>query len=389
MRRTRTLLLAAVLGATAGACASHDRSAALAAFESGRYDDALRLYEAEIAEGGAEVTLDRNSAGVVSLVQGDLYGARFHFQEAFLEMEDLSASAGETAGAMVGPERSKTWKGDPFDRCMNAYYLGITSWLLGDVDNAAAAFKAGLLRDGDSAREGNARSDFGLLWFLMGWAQRDARHEDRGEQALAMARGLDPKNPWMVAQFDEEPNLLLVVELGMGPVRKAAGSHGSDLDFRSRYYPAAWADVEAGGKEVGRTYPVSDLLYQATTRGTKTLDSINKGKAVFKDAAAVAGVLVLKNSGSRGSNIAGGALLLASLLTPAEADTRSWDVLPGEVQVLLARLPPGTHELDVRVKDSSGRELRSVSPVITVTVDDRRLTFAWARAVPPPVQSAP
>jgi tetratricopeptide (TPR) repeat protein len=375
----------ALCGAALSACAT-DRTAPLNEFASGHYAEARQWYESELAKAGDDNALDHSDAGAVALVQGDVEAAHRHFEEAFNSMADLSSSTGAAAMAVVS-EKTKDWKGDPYERCMNGYYLGVTYWLMGDPDNAAASFKAGLLQDADSEK-GEAQSDFALLWFLMGMAQREAAHEDRGAAAIAKAHALIPANQWLDPRNAGNANVLVVLDLGLGPEKYASGHHGSDLRFRRRPYRAAFADVSADGKPLGRTERAVDVYYQATTRGGKVIDHINAGKAVFKDAAIVGGAFVLDNSGSGTSNAIGIAMILIGLLTPAEADTREWSTLPGEVQVLVANLTPGEHDLRVDVKDGGGQPIAEESKTLHIVVHENSTTFAWTRALPPAVSDA-
>jgi hypothetical protein len=366
--------------AALSACASADRSAPLAEFSQGRFGEARQFYESALGSDSGNEALDHSDAGAVALAQGDVEAAHRHFQEAFASMADLSSSTGAAAAAMVS-ERTKDWKGDPYERCMNGYYLGVTYWLMGDPDNAAASFKAGLLQDADSEK-GEAQSDFALLWFLMGMAQREASHEDRGAAALAKAHALLPHNPWLDPSKNQDANLLLVLDVGLGPEKYASGPHGSQLRFRPRPYRAAFADVSVDGASVGRTARAVDVYYQAVTRGGKVIDYVNAGKAVFKDAAVVGGAFVLENSGGRSSDLIGAAMIVAGLLTPAEADTRQWSTLPGEVQVLVAKLAPGEHVLRVDVKDGGGATIADESKTLRVSVRENRMSFVWTRALP-------
>jgi tetratricopeptide (TPR) repeat protein len=382
MRHPRNLLPAAALAAAAlplAACASVDRTTPLREFARGEYSSARAWYEGRLSEDKDDEALDRNEAGTVALLQGDIDGAHRHFQEAFNIMESLSSTAGETASAIVGSESSKTWKGDPYERCMNAYYLGVTYWLQGDADNAAASFKAGVLRDADS-EQGAAQSDFALLWFLMGMAQREAWHEDRGAAALAKAHALVPKCLWLDPARANDANFLLVLDVGLGPVKVATEAHGSVVKFKRQPYQAAFAEVFADGNALGRTEQASDICQQAVTRGPKVMESINKGKAVFKDAAVIGGAFVLENSGSTSSDVIGWALIALGILLPAEGDVRTWATLPGEVQVLVAHLEPGDHEITVAVREKSGAALPQNSRKLHVNVRENHLTFAWTRA---------
>ena len=65
-------------------------------------------------------------------------------------MGNWSTSGSETFAAIVGSESSKTWKGDPYEKAMNAYYTGLLFYIRGEPDNARASFKKGILADGES-----------------------------------------------------------------------------------------------------------------------------------------------------------------------------------------------------------------------------------------------
>jgi hypothetical protein len=311
-------------------------------------------------------------------MQGDVAAAHRYFREAYDDLEDLSATHGETVAATVGPERTKRWKGDPYERVMNAYYLGVTYWLRGEVDNAAASFKAGLLRDADSA-QGWAQSDFALLDLLLGMAQKDARHEDRGAFALKRAQELVPA---LDAAKAADANVLVVIDAGLVAQKVARGAHGSQAGFRPRDYAVRGAAVTAGGAELGRSVQAADLLVQATTRGRKTLDDVNTGKAVVKDAAVVTGGVLLGRADEGREAAVGAAILAAGLLLPAEADVRQWDTLPGEVHVFVAKLAPGRHTIRVEPRDASGRPVAGTDRTFDVNVSAERVAFLWMRAAP-------
>lgn len=385
MRSLRALAAAAAVAAAAG-CAGVNRVPEVRDFEAGRYAAARAAAEERLAEPGsddADATLDHCLAGTAALSEGDVRGAHRHFLEAFRDMEDMTATTGETVGAIAGPERTKRWKGDPHERSMNAYYAGVTYWLLGDPDNAAACFKAGLLHDGDS-QKGAAQSDFAALWFLLAMAQRDAHHTDRGEFALARARELLPENPWTDPRSAAEANVLVVADLGRGPRKVADGPHGSRLRIVPSSYRAAYAEVSGDGHPLGRTAPAVDVWAQAATRGGKTMDDVNAAKAAMKDVAVVGGAILADNAGNRRNQAIGAGLILFGLLLPAEADVRAWDTLPGEIHVLTAKLPPGEHVLRVEPRDAADVPIHGVAREIRVTVREGRVAFAWVRAGPPP-----
>ncbi len=385
MRRALTLTpapsLALLLALLVGGCASADRSPGLAFLRSGEFAAGRAHFERQAVEEPRDAALEYNEAGVMALLENDVPGAQRYFRMAFDDLEDLSSTTGETVKTFLGSADSRRWKGEPYERCMNAYYLGVTYWLRGDDDNAAASFKSGVLRDADS-EEGAAQSDFALLWFLMGQAQRSAFHSDRGQAALKQAHELRPDNPWTAPEKAETGNVLLLLETGLGPKREAVGRHGADVRFRKNPGGSAGAIVRLGETLVGRTAPIGDIYKQATTRGEKVIDRISGGKAVFKDAAVIGGAVVLANSGSGRSDVIGVALLAAGLLASAQTDLRYWATLPDDVHILLADLPEGAHRLSLQGISVTGNPIQGMRWDVPVVVHPGRITLVWTRALP-------
>jgi len=375
--RGLTLVVLALVGA---GCQSVDRSGGTTFLQEGRYAEARAFHEALLTEEPKNEALEHNEAGVIALLQSDVRGAHRHFREAFDDLEDLSSTTGETVGAFLGSAESRRWKGEPYERCMNAYYLGVTYWLRGDADNAAASFKAGVLRDADS-EEGESQSDFALLWFLLGQAQRSAFHEDRGTAALERSHALRADNEWTAPDKVGSGNVVVVLETGLGPMRIPAGKHGADVVFRARPGSAAGAVVSLDGRELGRTAPIGGIYHQATTRGSKVIDRISGGKAVFKDAAVIGGIIVLDNSGSRTSDAIGIAMIAAGILASAQNDMRYWSSLPDDVHVLVADLPEGPQTLSFAGFGAGGGAM-GMTWQVPVVVKRNQVTLVWTRALP-------
>mgnify|MGYP006297993797 CR=1 FL=1 len=50
----------------------------------------------------------------------------------------------------------------------------------------------------------------------------------------------------------------------------------------------------------------------------------------------------------------------------AQADTRGWQTMPGHAHALVARLPPGTHEVTFEFLSAHGRLLKQRTREVTV-----------------------
>lgn len=271
-------------------------------------------------------------------------------------MGTLESTSAENARAILGQESTKTWKGDPHERCMNALYKGVLYWRQGDLDNASACFKRGLLADGWS-EAGSHQKDFEVLMFLLGWVSRLRGDDEQAAFSFREAAVLRPDNEFFFEPRVDERNVLVVAGVGKGPRRVQAGNERQEVRFVPTMYEERAIEVLVDGLPAGTSRMATDLYHQAVTRGEKVIDRIREGKAVFKTGTRAAGWLLLYE-GARVDDgtlaLVGAALLVVSALMRPEADTRHWSALPGEVHVLPLSIAPGPHRLTVRVLGRDG-----------------------------------
>jgi len=379
-------------------CAVSQPEVPMRAFLAGDVATVADFAAREVQEGAPEnLALVLNVQAQCELMLGRVDAARQLFVRAGQIMGTWATEGGETTAAIVGSESSKTWKGDPYEQAMNAFYASFCFLQKGEPDNARAACKRGILADAEVADE-KYQADNALLFWLAGRMSRlmgvgDA--EDFFKEAVTAhdfalqhgARGM-PQPPLLA-----EPargNVVLLFECGLGPEKFADGVQDELARYRPRSHPAMAAQATIGGRSLGASTILCDVDYQARTLGGTAMEGIRKGKAVFKTGAAVAGIVLLDQaSRARGDTartqaIAGGALLLASLLTSTSADVRYWPTLPSTVQVLTAEVPPGTHELVVDFLDGAGHVLPSLRQVRTLEVPATGEAWALFRSLPPP-----
>lgn len=370
-------------GLLAAACATRLPPVPLVEFQSGQLEPVRVFYEEQVQEGDvASEALFLNGLAQIELLLGNTEAAWRHFSAAGRMMGNWQTSGGEAFGAIVGSESSKTWKGDPYEKAMNAYYTGLLWLLRGEPDNARAAFKKGILADAESNDE-QYRADFALLFWLagrmsmhMGLADDAESYfaEARQARAFAFAHGAlgGPTNH--VLENPGAGNLICLVDVGLGPEKFATGDGGSLAAFRPRHNTEREAEIFLDDESLGCTEIMADIYYQAVTRGGTEMEGIREGKAVFKTLSGVGGIVLLNeglnNSGSQGTNqtLIGIGLLLMSLLTDSRADVRHWTILPETVQVLVADVPPGEHYLRVEFLDAHGLRIPELVQEWTVEV---------------------
>ena len=397
---TRFLARGAAAGALVlGGCASYAPPVPLELFVNGDLESVRSFFDEQVREGDVENgALFLNGLAQVDLYEGDYETARRRFETAGRVMGNWATSGGEAAGAVIGSESSKTWKGDPHEKAMNAFYAGVLYWMRGEADNARAAFRRGILADGESD-EGHWQVDFSLLYWLAGRASLemglpgDAEglfEEARVARAFAVEHGARGASSAPILTDPARGNLIVLAELGLGPRKVAAGPHGALAAIQPRPVMVSDAEVFVDGASVGRTTLLADLDYQALTRGGAAMEGIREGKAVFKDVTGVSGMLLLAEgledhgAGQRDKLIVGGALLLASLFTSAEADTRHWETLPQMVHALTAEVLPGRHEVRIEFFRPGGAREPAMTQIRTIDVEDRRDAILLFRSMPGP-----
>ncbi len=350
----RLFLLIALVGGTSGIAGCRSRPAYRApSFADPRANLAALIEDGERGIAPEDEALWRCEVGMAALLTGDEAAAFSAFHAASRIMGTLESSNKEALRAILGQETTKRWKGDPHERCMNALYKGLLYWRRGDLDNASACFKTGLLADAYS-EAGEHQRDFAALSFLLGWISHARGKTEQARFSFKEAAEHAPKHRIFDNPRPQTRNVLIVAGIGPGPQKFGEGPIARFARLPS---VAGGLAVLVDGVPRGHTAHATDLFDQATTRGKKKIDGIRKGKAVFKDAAAIGGWIVLDEGLRRreGGLIAVGAGLLAlSALTRPEADIRHWASLPGAIHLAPLRITPGRHRITLHVLDVQG-----------------------------------
>lgn len=312
------------------------------------------------AEGPRNVVLNAMLAGKAAMDMGAPKQARAVLDLAYQRIETIYADneAAAKARSTFVPEAKKDFKGEPYERAMVGYYLGLADLLTGDLDNAKSAFRWGEFQDTMSASE-QYQSDMASLMFMAAWVDqcqgRRVAAADRFEIARKARPALKPPAP--------DHNVLFILEAGSGPTKTRSGKYGEELAYVPGVELATNTEVQfRAGTQSFTGVLAEDLHWQANTLGGRQVDKILAGKAVFKDnatqvaragqGAALVGSEILRvgaELGDRravnlGAATAVGGLLFsiigsatASAARP-EADTRTWSNLPAALFMSTGKL---------------------------------------------------
>jgi tetratricopeptide (TPR) repeat protein len=314
--------------------------------------------------------------GSAALAEHDLDEAEAAFLRAYEVMNSVGVNdGGRSLGAVLVDEKIRIWKGEPFERAMTNFYLGLVYYMRQDYANARAAFENALfkLRDYESPKNqdkySEADNNFALAYLMLGKSlQRLGRPDDAArnfELAVKVRNYLAP-----VADFERNArsNVLLVVDYGLGP-KKGAEFDGSIVAFGPtppQAGPIPPPQVIVDGRVVnldGAERPTIDLLALAQDRRWQSIDTIR----TFKSAAGTgliaggAGYGLYRSANSYNGISGGDAAITAGLIgaglllkATSQADTRQWEMLPRTVFLLPLELPPGRHDVRVEFPDIPG-----------------------------------
>lgn len=331
----------------------------------------LRPYAAKTDE---DYVLNNVRLGSAALADYDLAEAESAFFKAYEVLNSTGVNdAGRTSAAVIVAEKYKIWKGEPFERAMANFYLGLVYYMRQDYANARAAFENSLfkLRDygegelkEDKYRE--VESDFVIAYLMLARAQQRLGNDDKAERLFERVAELRSSlRPVVDRMKSGETNVLLVVDQGVGP-RKVMRYDNSIVTFEPNPRdagPLPQAGVFVNGAQInlrGSAVPPMDLLALGQDRRWQSIDTIRVAKSVVGTGLMAAGAYQgLKKDpeyGSAAALLVAGALLKAS----ATGDVRHWEMLPRTTFVLPLRLSPGRHDVTVRFSDGSSGMIRGL-----------------------------
>lgn len=356
-----------------GGCSSvSDRQGRLAAnqYVAGNFAAARETLRPLASKTDENFVLNNVRLGSSALAENDLDEAEKAFLAAYEVLNSVGVNdGGRTLGALLVDEKLRIWRGEPFERAMANFYLGLIYYTRGDYGNARGAFENSLFKlrdygegsDKDDAYR-NIESNFALgylmlakSWQRLGDPQKAAQNFDRVRQLRSYL------NPVADPVRNERSNVLLVVDFGYAP-RKVTNYDGAIAGFAPtpiQAGPIPQPAVLVDGTryvvdDIGR--PPVDLLALAQDRQWQSLDTFRTIKTTVGTGLIGIGAYEAARSRNGNNQAAGLAMVGAGLLLKAtsQADVRQWEMLPRTTFVLPLELPPGTHDITVEFRNLPG-----------------------------------
>ncbi|MEO6434427.1 MAG: hypothetical protein ABIP55_01530 [Tepidisphaeraceae bacterium] len=279
-------------------------------------------------------------------------------------------AGGRTLGAVLVDEKIKVWKGEPFERAMGSFYLGLIYYIRQDYGNARGAFENALFKlqeidPGDEAHGETSRdveSNFALASLMLGKCFQKLGRDDLAKSNLDNVTKIHPHLATLAEyERNKNSNLLLVVDYGYGP-QKVTDFDGAIVGFgptptEEGPIPRPFVRIDGRPVEVENfAKPPVDLLAMAQDRKWQSIDTIRTVKSAVGTGllwgGAITGIDAANHrSGDRQRDnlIVAGALIGSGLLLKAssQADVRQWEMLPRTTFILPLRVEPGTHEITI------------------------------------------
>lgn len=328
------------------------------AFYANRYDLAVPLYRKESRLQNKNQVLTEMEFGSAALTGGNSYDA----EKALLSAsKGMSSDAGKASGvlSLVSDESLKLFKGEPFEKAMAFFYLGVIYYNRGDYENARAAFNSALLMDKQSQQ--GFQDDLRLVFFMLGKSYLKLNEPENARIAFQKANARHtkeklPANSYFDLELAKKVNFTVIVELGLAPLKIRTGPGASLDDFQRRSYPEKQAQIYLNGVFLGNTANALDLFYEAEHRGSSGKDVVQGAKGVAREAAVATAVLSDKKEVQLGA-------LLFALANQSQADIRQWDLLPGELQVYSGKVEPGLKTVRLEFRDAFGSNLNAYQQI--------------------------
>jgi tetratricopeptide (TPR) repeat protein len=336
---------------------------AISDYFMGDYDRAEKELGPLASKTNEDFVLNNVRLGSVALANYDLDTAEAAFLRAYEVINSVGVNdGGRSLGAAVVDEKIKVWKGEPFERAMVNFYLGLVYYMRHDYGNARAAFENALfkLRDYGEGKKKNDKyreteSNFTLAYLMLGRCYERLDRPEDAQKAFGRAVELRPDLQYAAdARLNAQTNLLLVVDYGHGPLKMTSGE-GALVGFgptprEEGPIPQPLVTLDGQTLNLSATVrPPVDLLALAQDRKWQSIDTIRAVKSALGTGLIIGGAAY--GIADHNANpyvalglIAGGIALKAM----SQADIRQWEMLPRTVFLIPLQASPGKHNVSVQ-----------------------------------------
>lgn len=254
-------------------------------FYKGNYQSALNKMQKIVDETptGKDYAYHRIFLGSIAFTMGKYKMAQSVFKDALKVMESYGENPNQEIKAIIGSEAGKTYKGDPYEKMMVHYYIGMTYYFMKQYEKALAGFTNALSVDAMSPKP-EYKKDCALLYFM---AAKALLKSGEKEKALGFIKQSDrvshTKNISKISLSDiENSNIIFIIETGKGPQKRRRGAGQSIEVLMPGECPEHIVRIFSNGKHIGNAKLVADIFFQSTTAGRSKFSGVREKKGLQK-----------------------------------------------------------------------------------------------------------
>jgi len=401
-------------------------------FRQGRYEEAAKRLQKGVedqGENGRDLLLFLLDVGLSLHSAGKFEESNKAFQKAdkIAEIKDYTSLAAETA-TLLSSDNLKDYKGEDFEKVLISTYLAMNYALMGDLENALvearrvnrklhlmvsegqknykqsafARYLSAILYEGEN-NYNDAYVDYKNTWKLnpaypglgldlwrCAWQLRMPDEMERWDRVYHLSRedhdkakqweiapgaGVKAKSHTRVVPPAKNGEIIVLYENGISPIKRPNPVFRALPRFYARFNPVSRARVEVDGdhtKFEGTTATLENI--EATA--IENLDEKYGGLIAKKIAGVVAKESLAYGISKQTNSPLIGLLAKIAMYASDQADLRSWNLLPKDLQLLRVPVGPGTYT--VRVIPSGASSL----PSKTIQVGAGKKVFVSFRYMP-------
>jgi tetratricopeptide (TPR) repeat protein len=255
-------------------------------------------------------------------------------------MHRIQEDTSKNVAAILTTEDQRQYKGDPYEVTMLNFYHGLIRYHYKDYERALALFRRSLVSDMDAhTKDTSELEDFTIGHLMAAKTYNVLGERDNAEIMLQKAEPyIKDKTLYDdLSQRFLDDNFTLIIENGFGPHKESGGYGLAAIKLLSGYAPVESVQVFINGEPHGAALKTVDLYEQAVQH------TPSGGRRAIQ---AVKGF------------VAGTTQLVTGMqFIGSKSDSRSWILLPRNIFIFSADIPPGLHTVTIKCFDHKQREM--------------------------------
>jgi len=383
-------------------------------FRAGRFVDAQKRLEEglkEQGESGNDILLYQLDLALAHRYQGNFAESNKYFAAAdkLAEEMDYRSISGEVA-TLLTSDNIKFYRAEDFEWVLMSLYLSMNYAEMGKTEDAIVEARRVnrklllLTQDGKRKYKQNAFARYlsavlyeteqnwndayidykeahalqpnfpgiGLDLYRLAHLQRDSEAKKKWEIEFNLTAEQKEKALESLPKH-KQAQVVILYENGLSPVKKPHPSFYQIPKFFPRYNPVSVARVELNGQRIGVTQTMNDIESTAI----ENLDEKYAGIVAKKVAGIVAKEVVSKQVENVTKSPELALITKLAFYLSDQADVRSWNLLPRDLQIMKLTLPPGEATIKIIPEGSESK-----SKEVKVQLQENKTVFIHHRYIP-------